>query len=186
MERESLLRLYDSTCKSTHIPLSSSARAEDFPMPDLRRTINCLQLRCSTIGAIPPSGCTVQWHTEPEYSVECLSDWSQTQQPFPTVSSANAEFPLPRGLVIDHADLVSFVDSELVQSDFEVSEVRVHSWHRSVVLTVWARHLMGLSPLLMMKSVAPYRCILSRRWSIYLNFDITILPRQLCDFHVMF
>ena len=156
VERDSLLGLYDLTCKSTDIPLSSFARVSDFPVPDLRRTINCLQLRCSTIGAIPPSGCIVEWHTEPEYSIEYLSNQSQTRQS----SSTNAGSPFPRGSVIGHADLVSFIDSELIQSSFEVSEVRVYFLAPMqcchVMLTSWARHSTGSSPLPMMNSDAPY------------------------------
>ncbi|KAF8222174.1 hypothetical protein L208DRAFT_1462170 [Tricholoma matsutake] len=125
VERDSLLELYDSTCECTDIPISSSALLEDFPVPDLRRTINCLQLRCSTTGGtIPPSGRTVKWQTESEYSIEDLSDWKWSIKgpSSPSVSSADAEFPSPCVSVISHVDLVSFVDSQLLQSELDRSE----------------------------------------------------------------
>jgi hypothetical protein len=129
VERDSLLRLYDSTCKWTDVPISSSAMLVDFPVPDLRQSINCLQLRCSSMSTIPPSGRTVRWQTESEHSIEDLSDWnwSTTRESSPSVSIADAEFLSHWRLVADHADLISFVDSQLVQSSFDESEVCIQS-----------------------------------------------------------
>lgn len=184
VERDSLLELYDSTCECTDIPISSSALLEDFPVPDLRRTINCLQLRCSTTGGtIPPSGRTVKWQTESEYSIEDLSDWKWSIKgpSSPSVSSADAEFPSPCVSVISHVDLVSFVDSQLLQSELDRSEVRATAMRRCF-LTLFNRNSTTLSPPLTMN--VPYCCMESQLQEVDLNFDVGTLPRQSCDFHV--
>jgi len=123
--RDSLFKLYESTCKCADLPVSSSGMVTDLPVPDLRRTINCLQLRCLTMGTVPPSGRSVQWKSS-EYSVEDLSNWNWplTRQSSSSGSTVDAGYPFFCGPVIDHADLISFVDSQLLQS---TSEVRVHS-----------------------------------------------------------
>lgn len=121
MERDSLVALYDSTCKSV---VTGPASSSEFPVPDLRRTVNCLQFRCSTMSTIPPSGSAVQWQTESECLIEDLSDWtcSMTRQSSPSVP-VDAEFSFTHDSVINHADLISFVDSWLVRSGLAGSEV---------------------------------------------------------------
>jgi hypothetical protein len=129
VEQDSLLKLYNSTCKCTDIPSSSSAMLVNFPVPDLRRTINCLQLRCSTTDLIPPSGQTVQWQTESEYSIEDLSDWNWSikRQSSPSISPADDEFLFHWRLVTGHADLISLVDSQLARCSLDEPEVRIGS-----------------------------------------------------------
>jgi hypothetical protein len=124
VERDSLAALYDSTCKSIDTRPASSSMSSEFPVPDLRRTINCLHFRCLTMGTIPPSGSTVQWQTS-ECLIEDLADWtySMTRQSSPSVSAADAEFSFMHDSVINHADLISFVDGRLVRSGLDGSEV---------------------------------------------------------------
>jgi hypothetical protein len=114
VERDSLLELYERTDPS----VSASAMFVESQVPDLRRTINCLQFQCLTC---PPSGRMVRCQTDSESSIEDLSDWSWPHS-YPTM---DAKFQIPRRPVMDHAELISFVDSQL--SGFDTSQVRVDS-----------------------------------------------------------
>jgi hypothetical protein len=136
LDRTSLLQLCNSTYQlepadvpNSFIPPTSNTS----PAPDLRRTINRLQLRCTTTPL--QSGYISLWEVE-ENRIEDLSDWTwaiPTDRKTSTGSSADqihtaatgmgTEAPSPRELAAYYADLISFVDSYLMRSTFDTLSV---------------------------------------------------------------
>ncbi|RDB22523.1 ATPase family AAA domain-containing protein 5 [Hypsizygus marmoreus] len=134
VERATLLALYESTFELNSVDLPDSPHPpmiSDFPVPDLRRTIHQLQFQCSS--ADSESEYTSRWELE-QKSVEDLCDWtwptgrprksadgsSGDQPPLATVSRTN--MLSTSELAVNHADLISFVDSHLIRGPLTTSE----------------------------------------------------------------
>ncbi|KAF8076393.1 hypothetical protein FPV67DRAFT_1471544 [Lyophyllum atratum] len=136
LERNSLLQLYGGSAPrldSLDVPDSPTPPTSgDFPAPDLRRAINCLQFQCSS--ADSEIEYTLGWEPAADI-IEDLCDWnwsieqgprkspdgpSADQGPLATVMRTEAP---PRSLLAArHADLISFVDSHLMRRAWDTSE----------------------------------------------------------------
>lgn len=114
---------------ATDIPqFSIPPISNEFPTHDLRRTINRLQVCC--MSADSQTNCAPCWEGEEEENknLEDLCDWTWagTQSPSVLTTSTALEGSLStRELVARHADLISFVDSNLMRDVFERKSVGI-------------------------------------------------------------
>ncbi|KAF9462653.1 hypothetical protein BDZ94DRAFT_1194298 [Collybia nuda] len=128
--RNSLLQIYDSPNKLGAIDIPNSSNpplCSEFPTWDLRRTINHLELWCASTN--PQAESTSLWEGE-HICVEDLSDWAwaistNKKEPtgfvagnIPTIGTGIEGLPTHE-LAVYHADLISFVDSNLMRSVFD-------------------------------------------------------------------
>lgn len=136
VERDSLLQLYGSTSKLDPIDIPNSSIppiSNKSPTYDLRRTINRLQIWC--MPANPQPRYIPLWEEE-HSSIEDLSDWTwaiSTGRKASTGSitdqiltvNTGIEGLSTRDLAFRHADLISFVDSDLMRSVFNTPSVGI-------------------------------------------------------------
>lgn len=136
MERDSLLQLYGSTSKLDPMDIPNSSIppiSNKSPTYDLRRTINRLQIWCML--ANPQPRYIPLWEEE-HNSIEDLSDWTwaistgrktSTGSVAEQILTANMgiEGLSTRDLAFRHADLISFVDSDLMRSVYDTPSVGI-------------------------------------------------------------
>lgn len=122
VDREYLSHIYESTHMLDPVDLSNvpvtSVASRGLPVPDLRRTLHHLQFWCSDRSFPRPglaSGCSS--YSNLLDSFEDLADWHWH------TARMNTLDPSLRQSEAQHADLISFADSYLLQSPLDTSEV---------------------------------------------------------------
>jgi hypothetical protein len=112
-ERDAVMRLIESAKHVRSVdPQDAHLTAGELPVPDLRRTINQLQLSV-------PQGSGL---FEPQPDLESLADWGL---PHCAADESPVKQKERMRAVLDHAELVSFVDCMVVRSPVASPEVSV-------------------------------------------------------------